>query len=220
MTAVITLNDDDQPTVQRMLTYIYTRDYDDGDDNLATTTIAAQNTDGLITDPMEDAKISHRKRMNNIRVYAIAEKYNIPELKELAKTKFQKNKKARTNTHLREVINAIFDSTPETDSGLRGIMVSRIARGGVLRAISKDGPLAPAIRDHSSLSMGLLREFVRKHSREQAKLKQLLGSLHQDAMQLYIPDRRDPEADFESPRRALKKFQRKLLKFKNPMLPS
>lgn len=203
-----------------MLTYLYTLDYDDTDDRPATAVAAVQNTDGLMADPtskpevVDDAIASHCKRMNNIRVYALADKYDIPALRELAKTKFNDHTTPSSFTHLREAINEIYESTPETDSGLRDSIISRITEAKTLISILKEGPLASALRDHSSFGLGLLREVVKKHSKEQAKLKQL-GSLHQDAVRICIPDRDDPDGDFESSEQALENFQEKLLNFWN-----
>ena len=62
--------------------------------------------------------------MNNVAVYAIADKYGIPELKELAKTKF---KPLLLCAHLTSktpiFVNAIFETTPSTDPGLREVAI-------------------------------------------------------------------------------------------------
>lgn len=203
-----------------MLTYLYTLDYDDGDDRPATAVAAIQNTNSLMADPtskpdvVDDAIASHCKRMNNIHVYVLADKYDIPALRELAKTKFRDHTATPNITHLREVINEIYESTPETDSGLRDSITSSIAKTKTLKSILKEGPLASAFRDHSSFGLGLLREVVKKHSKEQAKLKQL-GSLHQDAVRICIPYRDDPDECFVSFEQALAEFQEKLLDFWN-----
>ena len=79
-----------------MLTHLYTLDYDDMDASQAVAVAASQNLDGHVVDlsskskVLNDAMTSYCKRMNNVRVYALAEKHNIPALKELAKTKFKK----------------------------------------------------------------------------------------------------------------------------------
>ncbi|KAF6227844.1 hypothetical protein HO173_011946 [Letharia columbiana] len=73
---------------------------------------------------VDNAMISHRKRMNNVRVNALAGKYNIPMLKEF---KFKIGKFACDFFHYREIINAIFENTPDSDLGLRNTVVSRCA---------------------------------------------------------------------------------------------
>jgi len=58
--------------------------------------------------------------LNNVLVYAIAEKYYIPELKELAKAKFldQSHRLLSTNLYP-EIIKLVYESTPSSDRGLR-----------------------------------------------------------------------------------------------------
>ena len=57
ITATITLEDDDQSTVKRMLTYLYTLDYDDGDALPAVPKDESPNTDIPVPDsnPNPDA---------------------------------------------------------------------------------------------------------------------------------------------------------------------
>lgn len=106
MTTTITLNDDDQPTIGRFLTYLYTLDLDNEDAFQSVASAASQNTDGFKSDSSSepamfgDATAFHCKRMNNVRVYALAEKYNIPTLKQLGLTEFR-NCKAACNFCLR-----------------------------------------------------------------------------------------------------------------------
>ena len=192
MTATITLNDDDQSTVQRMLTYLYTLDYDDGDALPAVARDGSPNTDSPVLDITpepdvnDDEMISHCKNMNNIRVYALADKYNIPALKELAKTKFQTCITAREieTTRFAEIVDSIFNSTHETDPGLRDIITSSVADTSTPAEILGEGPLASAIRDHSTFGLGLLREVVKKHISEQKKQR--------DGRMVVMMDEEDP----------------------------
>ena len=178
MTATITLDDDDKSTVRRMLTYLYTLDYDDGDAFSAVAEAISQHKDGLVPDPTskpnvaDDEIATHCKRMNNIRVYALAGKYNIQALKELAKAKFKNYMTSRKIPHFSAVINAILVSSPETDSGLRDILISRITSVGNLESILREGTLSSAIRDDSSFGLGVLREVIRKLLSELEKQKQ------------------------------------------------
>ncbi len=196
MTATITLDDDDQSTVRRMLTYLYTLDYDDGNPSQAMPLAAPQDLDDLFVElsskpeAFDDATASHCKRMNNVRVYAIAEKYNIPALKVLAMTKFKNYETARNSTHNREVINAIFSSTPDSDSGLRNIVISMSAKASDVEENLKEEGLAPVIRDHGNFGLGMLREVVKKRNCALETQQQALGSLHADAMQFHKASKR------------------------------
>lgn len=209
-----------------MLTYLYTLDYDDEDPPQTVAVAASQNTDGHMTDAIskpevtDDATTSHCKRMNNVRVYALADKYNIPALKELAKTKFQKSKISCNYSLYREIINAIFESTPDTDTGLRNIVILKCAKD-VEMSLKEEG-VASMIRDHGSLGLGMLREVVKKHNSQLEKqkwnlktrtidLNLALGSLDYDAMQFRIPGKEDSQADFENAHQALGRLRQKIL---------
>ena len=195
MTATITLNDDDQSTVRRMLTYLYTLDYDDGDGFPAVARNESRNTD-----------VSHSKTMNNIHVYALADKYNIPGLKELAKIKFQTCMTRKVKiTRFAEIIDSVFSSTPETDPGLRDIIISKAADTSTPTQILREGPLASVIRDHSTFGLGLLREVVKN---QQEKQRQYVGmrmtELRLNAYRLYgkaqrisLPTINDLQEDFD-----------------------
>ena len=211
MTATIILNEDDQSTVRRMLTYLYTLDYDDGDACPAVAVATSQDTSSLVTDPVskshgeDDATVSHCKRMNNIRVYALAEKYNIPALKELAKTKFKNYKPASNPIHRSEVIEAILNSTPKTDTGLRNILISRATTASNLEEILNEGPLTSGIRDHGSFALEILRAVAKKHRK--------LRSLQHDGMEIRIPNRKDSQQAFERSYEAVGRFQEKVSHF-------
>lgn len=185
--------------------------YDDGDASRAVAVAASQNTAGRVAESssqpevVDDAKTSHRKRMNNVRVYALAEKYNIPVGKDLAKTKFTECKYAFEYSQYREVIDVVFGSTPvgstpETDSGLRNVVI-QTANLNNEKMLKEEG-LAPAIRDRGDFGLGILKEFVKKHTSELEKQKQdsrtraielrlALGSLHDEAMHVHIPAKQD-----------------------------
>ena len=178
-TATITLDDDDPSTVRRMLTYLYTLDYDDED--ASPDLSASLSTDGGgVADSsskpavVDDATTSHCKAMNNVRVYALAEKYDISVLKELAKSKFQQCNIACDYSGYREIIDAAFKSTPDTDSGLRDVVIRECANN-VEMCIKEEG-MAPMMREHGSLGLGILQQAVKKHKSELEKQKRGMES--------------------------------------------
>lgn len=136
------MDDDDPQTVRRMLSYLYTLDYSDERlPNDAVETVIAdpalpphlryktQTTIGgearsMGTSPkIEEEYLYDPKRLNNVLVYAIADKYDIRELKELAKRKFHALVKDEwSNLEFEAVRDAVFGSTPSQDMGLRDIM--------------------------------------------------------------------------------------------------
>ena len=236
MTATITLDDDDQSTVQRMLTYLYTLDYDDDDASPAVARDQSPNKGSPVLeitpkpDVNDDDMISHRKNMINIRVYALAEKYNIPALKDLAKTKFETCVTAREiqTTRLTEIVDSIFDSTYETDPGLRDVIIRKIAITSTPEQMLEEGPLASAIRNHSSFGLGLLREVIRKHISEREKQKQdvtmkmtelrrATGRLYLSARLIDLPDIGDSQEDFDNLHHTMNAFLEKMDKFQETL---
>ena len=64
------------------------------------------------------------KLMNNVLVYAIAEKYDIPDLKALAKHKFQDLAWSKwPHEDLHAVVESVFSTTPDNDMGLRQVVL-------------------------------------------------------------------------------------------------
>ena len=271
ITATINLNDDDQSTIRRMLTYLYTLDYDDQDASNATAMEESQNTGGHDTDSsskpekVDDATAIHRKRMNNVLVYALAEKYNISALKELAATKFVGCEGPVAFAQHQDLVNAIFESTPDTDMRLRNVVILDCVNPQFIEKVLEEEGLAPAIRGHGILGLGMLREVVKKHKAElenlnaeletkeqdayarekdlrialhgsNAELKNLraqlerqkrrandrvleiqhdLDDLYHDAMNFYIPKKKDSPEALGRFRQALSAFQQKLLNLCN-----
>ena len=134
------MNDDDPQTINRMLLYLYTLDYPDEDvPHHRTDRVAVDNslpphqprktstTSEGETDPGTTLKgtAPHDPRlMNNVLVYAVAEKYDIPELKELAKSRFQTLVRSKwPHDDFDAVIESIFSTTPDEDIGLRQIVL-------------------------------------------------------------------------------------------------
>ena len=151
-----------------MLTYLYTLDYDDQDASDAAAMEESQNTGGRDTDSsskpevVDDATAVHRKRMNNVLVYALAEKYNMPALKELAATKFVGCEGPVGFAQYQELVNVIFESTPDTDIGLRNVVILDCVNSQFIEKVLEEEGLAPAIRDHGRLGLGMLREVAKQ----------------------------------------------------------
>jgi len=108
---VITL-DDDPDSIRRMISFIYTLDYDDE---------APQNgTWGVKTEPTSAEKPA---LFSSIRVYAVAEKYDIKDLKELARSRFSTwASKNWNHSEFPMMVQEVYDSTPSSDRGLREIV--------------------------------------------------------------------------------------------------
>lgn len=137
-----------------MLSYFYTLDYEDENDltveELAIDKIATPSGTPFVTEQPEvsseaqpllthnildvdnvDMSESHRLKarhlsmLNNISVYAIADKYDIPTLKKLAEIKFRNLAYSLWPHHdFPAVVKSAYESTPDNDEGLRGVVAS------------------------------------------------------------------------------------------------
>ena len=138
------MNDDDSQSVKRMLFYLYTQDYPDHDvpsmsaNHLAVdrytpphlrhktpTTIEEVTDRSANLELSEGATTTHDPRMmNNVLVYAVAEKYDIPDLKDLAKGKFQSLARSKwPHDSFYALAEKVFSTTPDTDMGLRQVVL-------------------------------------------------------------------------------------------------
>lgn len=94
--AVITLEEDDPALVKALLLFLYTMGYF----------------------PEADIMVFHAQ------MYAIADKYGLPDLKNSAKEAFQRLiLKECDNASLSETASLVYSLTPEGDRGLRDIFV-------------------------------------------------------------------------------------------------
>ena len=114
-TANLILKDDDPATVERMLTFFYTGNYDDG-----TPALTAANAEPDVGPIL----------LANTLAYALADKYDIGLLKKLANAKFRKIHccTAWDCEEFSNVVLEIFDSTPDNDRGLRSVVSNTCAR--------------------------------------------------------------------------------------------
>ena len=133
------MNEDDPQTLKRMLFYLYSLDYPDHDVPSMSAECGAverytppplrhkdSTTIDEVTEMSTDLELSESappldpRMMSNVLVYAVAEKYDIPDLKALAKRKFQdvaESKWPLDDFHA--VAEAVFSTTPDGDMGLR-----------------------------------------------------------------------------------------------------
>ena len=196
------MRDDDPETVRRMLSYLYTLDYSDErlpDDS--TETVVAEATlpphlrhktksaagsetrSGRPSSGVESKPLYDPKRLNNVLVYAVADKYDIPELKELAKRKFQGLMNNEWfNVEFEAVRNAVFESTPSQDTGLRQILFQICIDH--FEDIVKDIRLRSVVLSNEDLAHALLEHALREKANNMQSLDQALAKhiLMQDAL--------------------------------------
>ena len=106
--------------------------------------------------------------MNNVTVYAIADKYGIPELKELAKTKFKPLLQCTSKTPI--FVNAIFETTRSTDPGLREVAIKFCQSH--IRTVLDDSHSSYMPKDHAELSLGVMRKLAHEHDAFAARTRE------------------------------------------------
>lgn len=184
------MNDDDPQTVNRMLLYFYTLDYPDED----VPTVRAEhvavdqsplphrwrktsNTTEEETDPgtASDGAAPHDPRvMNNALVYAVAEKYDIPELKDLAKHKFQTLASSKwPHDGFHAITECIFTTTPDNDMGLRQIVLDICAEH--FYDILKDEESRAGLLENQAIADVVLDAAVRKIDRDRMLLDEAVA---------------------------------------------
>ena len=196
------MDHDDPQTLERMLRYLYTSDYLDEDapsiaDGSVAPHVAAED---VITDryrpphlrrkrsPSTEEKMDFEtvlkesealtpngaKMMNNVLVYAIAERCDVPELKELAKSKFRifaNSKWPLEDFH--DVADAIFTTTHEGDMGLRQLILDICARN--FQEIMRDVQSRADYLDNSAIAEVVLNATTRKFDQDMTLLDRALA---------------------------------------------
>ena len=100
--------------------------------------------------------------MNNVRVYAIADKYDIPGLKEKAITKFKKLARVHLLMEFPCIICEIYDNTPANDRGLRDVMTDICAQN--VRKIFDRADWSAVVQMRVEFTFDLLRAYATIHA--------------------------------------------------------
>ncbi|KAL6717962.1 hypothetical protein ACLMJK_004047 [Lecanora helva] len=187
-TGVIDLEEDDCPTVGRMLKYMYIEDYEDEGDAASITPYLRDTPEIYLTEadkprnPNEpfagDNTSTLSRHLNNVAVYAIAEKYSILRLKDLALDKFESLMcKQELSPAIPTVIDAIFRTTTPLDEELRGVAVKFCASYDA--EIVSDERYSWILRNHGDLGLGVLRKLGKERKEDRNRtLTRLEDILH------------------------------------------
>jgi hypothetical protein len=174
-----------------MISYLYTLDYQDEEH------LDEKAMDGLsIEDETVEATIatvgtkkgprlsegSQPALFSSVRVYAIAEKYDIPALKTLARERF--SKWAKNNWSHKDfpiLVREVFESTPDTDRGLRDI-VSQLCAKHVKSFVQENGGL-DVIEDLGELWLRVLRQVLKDKEEEMEQVRKCRAEERQSALE-------------------------------------
>ena len=165
-----------------MLDYLYTLTYDDEGDAASAEHYMVNGTKMLEAattpnTPLPEEELSrHAKMMNNVVVCAIAQKYDIIELKVLATLKFRELLWLKApSPRLLHVGDAVFETTSIADSGMRTIVAKYCAHYST--NIVADDQLSSMIKDHGELGLNVLREYKAEKQKELVTLKASLAHI-------------------------------------------
>ncbi|KAI9772591.1 MAG: hypothetical protein M1839_002443 [Geoglossum umbratile] len=193
LTGKIVLKGDDPETVKRMISYFYTLDYDDdvntGDEMVYTDNPYALDEDMLSTASSDALPDSQPALFSTVRVYAIAEKYNIPELKVLSKDRFRSWAKDNwSHKDFPAIVWEVFKSTPASDQGLRDI-VSWIFAKHVSELLEKNDRFFEGIQDIGTFWFSVLRLVSRDLDQTGRELNSITDDLAEEKeVVMYLRD--------------------------------
>ena len=177
-----------------MVNYLYTLDYDDDGlpasaqhymvDGTKPTTSQKETT--APTPRLDELWRHNKKMMNNVVVYAIAQKYDIEELKEFATAKFRDLLfLEEPNDAFPEIVGTVFETTLSTDPRLRDVVVEYCT--GHSTKIIADDRLCNILKDYSELGLSVLREVDQYANRKQdqkRRLREQLVTLKEELAQM------------------------------------
>ena len=125
---------------------------------------------------MIDCEEDQPALLSSVRVYAIADKYDIPPLKRLAKERFETwAEKNWAREDFSDIVREIFESTPTSDRGLRDIAIRIVALHADV--LTKKYEFRPVIEEVGDLGLSTLCQLLKTHSAEKAGLRSRIRQL-------------------------------------------
>ena len=178
-----------------MLTYLYTLDYDDDGPPASaqhyvvdlTKLTTSQNVTTATTPRLDKKPLRHTKKMmNNVVAYAIAQKYDIEELKEFATAKFRNLLfLEEPNDAFPAIVGTVFETTSITDPRLRDVVVEYCTVHST--KIIADDRLFSTLKYYSELGLNVLREVDKYANRkldQKRRLREQLVTLKEELAQM------------------------------------
>ena len=144
-TSILPLEHDDPATVERMLTFLYTGEYDQGQPD-------STDNDGK---PFVDSIL-----MANTLVYSIADKYDIGPLKLEAQNKFLiavLPSLPPICQNFQDIVATVFSTTPDTDKDLRSIVTVIAARTMDMDAILESKAWKEVLESNGAIGRAILK---------------------------------------------------------------
>ena len=157
-----------------MLKYLYNLDYDDTGDAASIAPYMLDETSVNVAEVSEQLTETqaalHSRLLNNITVYAIADKYDIPQLKMSAQEKVKTwISKHELSQDLPLIIDAIFSTTPSSDEGLRLVATTFCNEHDL--ALLRKGRLPCLLSNHGDLGLGMVLELIQSREKDKRSSK-------------------------------------------------
>lgn len=152
------MNDNEPWTVDRMMSYMYTLDYDDDR--------------RPIFDPDETEVTAYAPQalLINAQVYIMAEKYEIEGLKQLACTKYKEVLPSTWNSTLfSRTASLVYEKTVETDRMLRDIIVQGASDN--LKLLLDRGEFVEMLKSHGDIATDIMHKVVTRN--DQSEVRQI-----------------------------------------------
>lgn len=130
---VINIHDDTPEIIERVLSFLYLRDYsEDGDicQHQPISELANKESDSSISESEpEIPEPANQPAFNNIKVFIAADKYAITPLKSLATSKFSRWANTNWGSHVfHEVLKKVMTSVPPHETTLREVLADVFSR--------------------------------------------------------------------------------------------
>ena len=170
-----TLDYPDEEVANEPVTQVATDHYDPPQLQRETSTTAEGEMDLDTNLAILEVSTPHDPRlMNNALVYALADKYDIPELKELAKRKFQALASSKwPHDDFHAVTETVFSTTPDQDMGLRQIILD--VCGEHSQEVLKDEESKAAFLCNKAIATAVLEAAVRRNETDKVLLLEALA---------------------------------------------
>ncbi|KAL5315679.1 hypothetical protein ACEPPN_016549 [Leptodophora sp. 'Broadleaf-Isolate-01'] len=163
----IDLPEDELPIISAMLRYLYTNDYDDNSEvpvSAVANSSQPQSCFPLDSDsevvappaPVPEVTVDGDALVFNVKMYVAADKFDIPGLKCLAKTKFEKVVKWSWNsTGFSEAAKFLWENTVESDRNLRDVVIKSAASN--IKTLLDRGEFVELMDTRGDIRLGILR---------------------------------------------------------------
>lgn len=167
-----------------MLTYLSTLDYDDREQtaSVAPCMVRERETGIREATSTETSSLSKKQQsrysrmINNVAVYAIAQKYGVPQLKALTMVKFhQLLQHLPDNPTILSVVNEVFGTSSSQSSGLREFVIDYCTH--FAGEYIHDEKINGMIKDHGDLGLGMLQRMHTRHLQEKKELSRQIKQL-------------------------------------------